>query len=101
LLPPLGSTNQDETFLVVASADAKGAEVLAGRIREQFERSEQLAGGADYRISATPLQLPTAAADKPLEKLVQEVADSITASVMETLRHKQAADTEFQAHATA
>jgi hypothetical protein len=79
LLPALETAPQGETILIVASADASGAEILTKRIREQLDRSPELKATASYKIAAVPISRPPGGTEKPLEKLVQEVADGITA----------------------
>jgi hypothetical protein len=79
LLPALEIAPQGETFLIVASADARGAEILTKRIREQLDRSPELKAAASYTIATVPVSLPAGGTEKPLQKLVQEVADGITA----------------------
>ena len=79
LLPALEIAPQGETFLIVASADESGAEILTKRIRQQLDRSPELKAGASYKIATVPVPLPPGGGEKPIEKLVQEVADGITA----------------------
>lgn len=93
ILPSLGHAGQRETLVVVASADEHGAIVVEKRIREQLERSELLRTHCAFKLSSVALQLPAAGRDDPsqesLDKLVQEVADSITEVTMATLRRNQ------------
>lgn len=96
VLPALLNADQDEVFLVVASADELGAKVLQERIAEQFDRNEELKATCVFKVSATALQLPSPQRQDPLEKLVQEVADGITERVMATLRRNQSSPSENQ-----
>jgi len=88
LLPALEIAPQGETFLIVASADASGAEILTKRIREQLDRSPELKAAASYKIATVPVPLPPGGSEKPIEKLVQEVADGITAVALVALGEK-------------
>ncbi len=88
LLPALEIAPQGETFLIVASADASGAEILTERIRKQLDRSPELKVAASYKIATVPVPLPPGGGEKPIEKLVQEVADGITAVALVALAEK-------------
>jgi sigma-B regulation protein RsbU (phosphoserine phosphatase) len=81
VLPPLGTPGQGETFWIVASADQSGANVLAQRIRERLQRSEEAKAGATFKVAVAAVQLPSPGIDKPLESLVQEVAEVISGMV--------------------
>ncbi len=89
ILPSLGNTGQGETLVVVASADEHGAIVVEKRIREQLERSERLRTHCAIKLSSLVLKLPAADRQEPLDKLVHEVADSITDITMAALRRNQ------------
>jgi sigma-B regulation protein RsbU (phosphoserine phosphatase) len=85
LLPALVTSGQKECFLLVASADARGAEVLMRRIENRLENDSQLSGKATFRVSAIPVLLPAGKEGEPLQKLVKEVADVINAMAFENL----------------
>jgi signal transduction histidine kinase len=97
VLPALGTAGQGETFLIVASTDLQGAEVLRKRIQDHLQRCEELKAGAAFRISLAPLEMPSSEEGKPLQKLVQEVADSVTALAMASL--EQAESSPVRPHA--
>jgi hypothetical protein len=92
ILPGLGNTGQSETFVVVASTDEHGASVVEKRIREQLGRSERLRSNCTFELSSFGLKLPAADRQETVEKLVQEVADSITEMTMTALRNKSPAN---------
>jgi len=100
LLPALATAPAGETFWIVASADASGAEILTKRIREQLERSPELKAAASYQIATVPVSPPPGGSEKPLEKLVQEVADGITAVALAALGEKSRASAGDQALTT-
>jgi phosphoserine phosphatase RsbU/P len=79
VLPAMGQGGTGETLMVVVSADAHGATVVERRIREQLERSERLRATCTFKLSSVGLKLPAADRTEPVSKLVQEVADGITA----------------------
>jgi signal transduction histidine kinase len=82
LVLPYGEiSGSDKTFWIVASADQSGAGILEQRIRGRLERIEEARAGVTFTVSTTPMQLPSADPDKPLAKLVQEVADVISKMV--------------------
>jgi hypothetical protein len=56
------------------------------RIREQLERSERLQACCAIRVSSTGVWLPSPVDAQPLQKLVEQVADSITEITLSTLR---------------
>lgn len=87
IMPTLATARCTENFVIVASADLRGAEVILERIRTQLTRYPELQGAATFTLSTTAIPLPVAQ-DQELVKLVQQVADSITEVVMGTLRRK-------------
>ena len=89
ILPALGHSGQSETLVIVASTDEHGATVVERRIREQLERSERLRANFACKLSSVSLKLPATDDQGPVEKLVQQVADSITEITMRTLRQGQ------------
>ncbi|HUK25165.1 MAG TPA: hybrid sensor histidine kinase/response regulator [Terriglobales bacterium] len=89
VLPPMAGAGPDETFLIVASADAAGTNVLANRIREQLRRRSELQASGSFEVSARAIPLPGAESGGSLEKLVGQVADRITEMAMSILRHEE------------
>ena len=75
--------------MIVVSTDEHGATVVEKRIREQLERSERLRATCTFKLSSVGLKLPAADRLEPVAKLVQEVADGITAMTMEALRRTE------------
>ncbi len=86
ILPALGQAGQGETLVVVASTDEHGASVVEKRIREQMEHSDRLRANCVCTVSSAVVKLPAADRQEPVDKLVQEVADSITEMTMAALR---------------
>ena len=84
LLPTLGIEKR-EAFLVLASATLESVEVLTARIREQLENSPDLQGKVACQIAVQPVSLPSQESAQAIDKLVQEVADSVTEMVMAIL----------------
>jgi sigma-B regulation protein RsbU (phosphoserine phosphatase) len=85
LLPPLGGKENDDTFLIVASANQHGADAISRRIVEQLAENRELVAEVNAFISTTPVQHPGEADNKPLIKQIQEIADSITEHAMASL----------------
>jgi sigma-B regulation protein RsbU (phosphoserine phosphatase) len=79
VLPVMGNTGANGTFFVAASTDLERAELMMKRVREQLEAGAGLKAAGVVNVSATALLLPSAGDGKPLEALVQEVADQISA----------------------
>jgi signal transduction histidine kinase len=89
ILPALNGPGQSEILVIVASTDERGALVMEKRIRQQLERSERLRSSCTFKVSSTGLKLPAADRQEPVEKLVQEVAASITGITMAAMRRSQ------------
>jgi hypothetical protein len=92
ILPALAASGPAETFLIVASADAHGAEVLTRRIAGQLERAPELRASICLEVSSIPIELPLADRAQPVEKLAQQVADVVTAMVEQALRQPPTAN---------
>ena len=75
----------------MASTDEHGAIVVEKRIREQLGRSERLRASCAFEVSSVGLTLPPADRNQPVEKLVQQVADSVTELTMIRLRRGKSA----------
>lgn len=88
VLPIMGNTGTNETFFVVASTDLEGAEVMMKRIREQLEDVAGFKASCVLKMSATAVTVPSTRDGKPLEALVQEVADQIAETAMFALPSK-------------
>ncbi len=88
ILPAVGDTGLSEALVVVVSADEHGAKIVASRILDQLERSEPLKACV-FKVSCVGLKLPSQDRPEPVEKFVQEVADSISEMSLEGLRRRQ------------
>ena len=77
VLPPMGTAGKGDAFLIVASADLAGAEVLAGRVREQLRRRADLQASGAFKVSTQAIMMP-ASGSEAVEKLVQQVADRVS-----------------------
>ncbi len=86
VLPALGNTGPNETFVIVASTDQKGADILRKRIYEQLNRSAELQSNSIFKVSVIPVELPSPETVEPVEKLVQKTADGITEMIMTIFR---------------
>jgi signal transduction histidine kinase len=78
VLPITGNVGVGETFLVAASTDLERAEIMMKRIREQLEAGAGFKSGGSLKVSASAVQLPSAQDGRPIEELVQAVAERIT-----------------------
>ena len=100
VLPPMPSSNPNQTFFVVASTDMDRAPIMMTRIREQLAKcGENLQSGEWLRVSAQPIPLPRDGSET-LQTLVQEVAGEVTDLVMRHLGLKNPSLTETQEHET-
>ncbi len=84
VLPRMGTSGSDEIFFIVASTDMERVPIMQSRIREQLESRTELKGTGGLKITAEPVQLPTAI-EKPIDTLVHELADHIAEMVLESL----------------
>jgi signal transduction histidine kinase len=89
VLPGLGNSEPDEIFFIVASTTLQRAEVMLTRIREQLEGCPELKASGAFNVSASSLELPTAHDEVQLEKLVLQVAEHVTDTVVLALRKPQ------------
>ncbi len=88
ILPAMGNNGHSESLVVVASTDEHGASVVEKRMREQLDQSASLRTVCSFKLSSITLPLPAAGQQEPVEKLVQQVADSITEMTMAALRRE-------------
>jgi signal transduction histidine kinase len=100
VLPVMGNTGTSETFFVAASTDLDRAEIMMKRIREQLEAGAGFKAAGRLKVSATAVLLPSAVDGKPLEDLVQAVADRVTEMAMLALPSK-ASPESADGHASA
>jgi signal transduction histidine kinase len=86
VLPALGNSGANETFVIVASTDEKRADILRNRIQGQLNSCPELKNNSVFKIAILPVDLPTPATDQSLLSSVQKVADNITETVMTIFR---------------
>jgi len=90
VLPDMGNTGTNVTFFVAASTDLEKAEILMKRIREQLEAGTDFKAAGALKVSAMTMLLPSTGGGKPLEALVQEIADQIAETATLSLASKPA-----------
>jgi signal transduction histidine kinase len=91
ILPSLGDVRSNgATLMIAVSADLHGATIVADRIREQLALSDCLKECCTVEVSAVNLKLPPPGRHQPVDKFVQEVADSITEMSLAGLRRSRA-----------
>jgi signal transduction histidine kinase len=86
VLPALGNTGPNETFVIVASTDEKRADILRQRIQGQLNSCAELKNNSAFKIAILPVDLPSPAAGQSLLSSVQKVADDINEAVMTIFR---------------
>jgi signal transduction histidine kinase len=89
VLPGLGNREADERFFIVASTTLELAEIIMARIRKQLDGCPELKASGDFNVSSSSLELPQAEGEVQLEKLVLQVAERVTDTVMLSLRKPQ------------
>lgn len=91
LLPVMSGSDGREVFLILASADKHGANVLLKRIAGQLERSAQLHNNATFKTSAEAVSLPSPQPDLPAAEPVQQLSALINSRAKAALRGEDAA----------
>jgi hypothetical protein len=89
VLPPMTTSQPEQTFFVVASTDLTRAEIMMTRIRGQLEKLPDLKASCELEVSASAVPLPDLAAGHTLEEQVQEVADRVTEMARSALATEQ------------
>jgi signal transduction histidine kinase len=85
VLPVSGKIGPTENLFVAASTGLEGAEIMMKRIREQLQGAEGFKAAGCVKVSATAVTMPAREAAKPLEELVQMVADGVAQMAMAAL----------------
>jgi signal transduction histidine kinase len=86
VLPALGNTGPNETFVIVASTDEKRADILRQRIQGQLNSCAELKNNSVFKIAILPVDLPSSEKGQSLLSLVRKVADNINQAVMTIFR---------------
>jgi signal transduction histidine kinase len=89
VLPGLGNSEPDEIFFIVASTTLERAEIMMTRIREQLQRCPELKASEVFSVSSSALAVPAAEGEVQLERLVLQIAQQVTDTVMLALRKPQ------------
>ena len=89
VLPGLGNSEPDEIFFIVASTTVERSQILMTRIREQLERCPELKAREVFSVSSSLLEVPAVEGDVQVERLVLQVAQHVTDTVMLALRKPQ------------
>ena len=89
VLPGLGNSEPDEIFFIVASTTVERSQILMTRIREQLERCPELKASEVFSVSSSLLEVPAVEGDVQVERLVLQVAQHVTDTVMLALRKPQ------------
>jgi signal transduction histidine kinase len=95
VLPSLGKAGRSETFVIVVSADQRGAKILLKRVREQLEGCAELNANGVFKASTLPIEMPSREGNEPVEELARKVADGIAKTVI-TLLPRQSSDESNQ-----
>jgi signal transduction histidine kinase len=85
VLPAMGNTGTSETFFVAASTDVERTAIMMSRIRGQLEAGTGFKTAGVLKMSVSPVPLPAREDGRPLEELVQAVANQITETAMVAL----------------
>jgi signal transduction histidine kinase len=88
VLPPMGTSGSSEAFFVVASTDLQRSGIMTTRIREQFERVDQIKEKCAVTITTLPIELDPALADESLQRQVQGVAECVTQMIIRNMERK-------------
>jgi signal transduction histidine kinase len=88
VLPVSGKVGPSENLFVAASTGLEGAEIMMKRIREQLQSAEGFKAAGCVNVSAIAVTMPDRDAAKPLDELVQVVADRVSEMAMAALAAK-------------
>jgi signal transduction histidine kinase len=92
VLPVMGNIGSSEIFFVAASTDVERTAIMMNRIQGQVEAGVGFKGAGVLSLSVAAVQLPASDDGRPLEELVQVVADRITESARVALASETAAE---------
>ena len=84
-LPAMATNGPEDTFYVVASTDMEHVGIMIARIVEQISVLTRVHSTGTVRASARPVAF-SATPDKSIEQQVAEVANAVTALVLNDLR---------------
>jgi hypothetical protein len=87
ILPVLGHQPEGETFVIIASTDQIGMEIMARRMHHRFLSCPEIAANATFDIATKPLTIPSAAEGKSTADQVQEIGNEINRAMMPRLWH--------------
>ncbi len=85
ILPVLGHQPEGETFVIIASTDQIGMEIMARRMHHRFLSCPEIAANATFDIATKPLTMPSAAEGKSTADQVQEIGNEINRAMMPRL----------------
>jgi hypothetical protein len=77
VLPPMATPGPEQSFFVVASADARGAQKMTARIDDQLGRLQELTASGSFAVTFQPIPVMPASAAEPLNQQVREVAERV------------------------
>jgi hypothetical protein len=90
LLPNLTLTELEDIFFIVACTDRRGAEVIAGRVREQLSNCKYLQyARLALTTSFTMVDIPRMEKRMALERIVGDVADTVEDIVNHKILQKE------------
>jgi signal transduction histidine kinase len=85
VLPAIAKNGPEDTFYVVASTDMDRVKIMITRIVEQVSVLTHLKATGTVEASARPVIVSAAMQSKPLDKQVEEVAQTVTEMVLADL----------------
>ena len=88
VLPVSGKVGLSENLFVAASTGLEGVEIMMKRIREQLQGAEGFKAAGCVKISAAAVTMPPRDTAKPLDELVQAVANQVSEMAMAELAAK-------------
>ncbi len=87
ILPALGHQPEGEAFVIVASTDEIGMEIMARRMHHRFLSCPEIAANGTFDIATKALAMPSATDARSLPEQVQEIATRINEVMMPRLWH--------------
>ena len=96
VLPAMTSAGPEQTFFVVASTDMELSAIMLQRIRDQFEKREDLKAHSSLEMSVEKVALPDYSEGLSLEEQIDQVAERVTGMAQQALGSRQGTDKKCQ-----
>lgn len=87
ILPTLGHQSEGEAFVIVASTDEDGVEILSRRMSHRLQSCPEIAANASFNIATQTIPIPSGPDGRSLHDQINEIAGCISQAMMPRLWH--------------